>query len=40
MMTAPIIRVDIPQDVVWHSSRRPESLVYWMPNALAKFVAM
>ena len=27
MMTAPIMRVDMPQDVVWHSSCRPASVL-------------
>ena len=38
MIRAPIIRVLIPHELVWHSSAVPLSLVKVIPNAAAKFV--
>jgi hypothetical protein len=38
MMTPPIIRADMPHEVVWHSSCCPASLRYRIEKAWAKLV--
>ncbi len=38
MITPPIMRVLIPQDVVWACVSLPASSWYWISNALAKLV--